>query len=233
MKNGKKKYVLFTVIFFFAVTAFAQVTIGSGEIPEKAALLDIKTKKYAENTEPVSSDRGGLLLPRVKISDIKDLGVFSEVTGLNDSAEKLKHTGLTVYNIGTTDNNGKVLVEEGIYVWDGEKWMKAGISKPNKFFYMPSIEIPITTPISINLYNEYVSQFTSPKAASTGAPASIPCYKSNELYYYITNAGKDSDGNEIFTSFNITVDGELTYTVNSNLPDDVCCSYINIVFVVK
>ncbi|MCC8146235.1 MAG: hypothetical protein LIO93_07325, partial [Bacteroidales bacterium] len=201
---------------------FSQVTIGTDINPEKAALLDLKTKNGSLG-EP-SSDNGGLLLPRVEITNLTDLGIFTNVTGLDTQEEKLKHKGLTVYNIGNAD------IEEGIYAWDGSKWQKAGLKKEINFFYMPSIKIPINTPPQpIELFTEYQTQFLTPKVASEGAPATIPYFlNAEDLYYYVT----DYDEN-VFESITISNTGRMTYTLKDPLPSDACCSFINIVFVIK
>jgi len=223
MKTRNIKITMFMAIFLLSVISLnAQVTIGSEEAPEKAALLDIKTNSSA--TGQTTSDGGGLLLPRVEIDDINILGVFGNVTGLDTPQEMLKHKGLTVYNIGTTN------VEAGAYIWDGLKWKKAGLKKEINFFYMPSITIDLSlTPTPIDLYDEYKQQFLQPKVRSTGAPVEIPYFPDPEdLYYYITYYDED-----IFTSISIDKYGEMTYVLENVLPANICCSFINIVFVVK
>jgi len=211
---------LTTLFILFSLNVFSQITVGSDVTPEKAALLDIKTRTGTAGD--TSSDGGGLLMPRVTISDASDLGIFSEITGLNDATEKLKHRGLTVYNIGTTS------VEAGIYVWDGDKWQKAGVKKEIKFFYMPSIQIDLSQGDgSINLFNRYAAQFQNPKASSTGMP--IPHYlNASDLDYYVT----DYD-TEVFDNVTVDATGKMEYELSDQLPADVCCSFINIVFVVK
>ncbi|MDU1906378.1 MAG: hypothetical protein E6772_16530 [Dysgonomonas sp.] len=228
-----KKYILSATLLLFTATTFAQVTIGSDNAPEKAALLELKTK--GETKGSVSSERGGLLLPRVEIRNVGELGVFSKVTGLDNAEERLKHTGLAVYNIGTTNTNGSVLVGKGIYVWNGSRWMEMGEATPGKFFYMPSIEIPLESSEikPIDLYSKYAAQFTTPLHRSAGSPASIPSYNRDELYYYITDIGKDSNGDHIINVQSITADGWLNYTGPATPDESLMNSYINIVFVVK
>lgn len=216
----KKRLLLLIIFTFYIITTFAQVTIGSGIVPEKAALLDLKTKNGGSGQN--SSDGGGLLMPRVSISDLLTLGIFTEIAGLDTEEEKLKHKGLSVYNIGTTS------VEAGIYVWDGVKWEKAGLRKEVNFFYMPSIQIDLSqNPLPINLHTRYVQQFSNPKASSTNKP--IPYYlEAEDLDYYITDYDED-----IFQSVTVDETGEMIYILKDPLPSDVCCSYINIVFVTK
>lgn len=85
----------------------AQVTIGSDVEPRKSVLLDIKQKDttgYAPNAE------GGLGLPRVQLISPTTLTIDNET-------EKGNYVGTTVYNIGNAN------IPEGMYSWDGNKWM--------------------------------------------------------------------------------------------------------------
>jgi len=210
----------------------AQVTIGAGDPPEKAALLDIKTKDGG-STGDITSEGGGILLPRIKISDITDLSQFNGISGLNTDEQKERHKGLLVYNMQENLANN---IEKGIYVWNGDFWEKAAFRNRVNFFYMPSIPIVATSlgTKTVDLYNEYFSQFNNPKVVSRNAPAKIPVFlNKSDLYYYITgydtNVFQADDGTG--NIFSISEDGVLTYTVKS-LPTDGS-SYINIVFVVK
>ena len=218
----KKRLSLLAFFVLLVIKASAQVTIGSDVAPEKAALLDIKTEDGGAGE--VSSKGGGLLLPRVEIANISTLGIFSDVTGIDSPEEKLKHKGLTVYNIGMAN------VEAGIYTWDGSKWRKAGSRKEVNFFYMPSIKIDLSVaPAPIDLYMKYRNQFLAPKVVSTGAPAIIPYYTSPaDLYYYVTDYDED-----VFASITISETGVMTYTLQSVLPPDANASFINIVFVIR
>ena len=54
----------------------AQVTVGSNNSPEKAALLDIKEK--IDKTGGPTVDKGGLLLPRVNLEKKYQLYPFVE-----------------------------------------------------------------------------------------------------------------------------------------------------------
>lgn len=108
--------------------ASAQVTIGLGEAPEKAALLQVKDyiPKNGEAVTPggITADQGGILLPRVELTKRKELFPFFSTeyaTNSNTeySIEKLKHKGLTVYNINTITEED---LKEGFYIWNGEEW---------------------------------------------------------------------------------------------------------------
>lgn len=103
-------------------------------------------------------------------------------------------------------------------------------SRAARVFYPPSIAIDASTngTFTINLYNEYTTQFATPVAVSTGAPNAIPTYAATDLYYYVTFA--DST---VFNTGTMSIDGNgvLTYTIIGQ-PTDLN-ALINEVFVVK
>lgn len=119
----KKYLLLFTFSILFGITK-AQVTIGSDNEPAKGAILDIKTQNSDVNN--VTSDKGGLLLPRVQLKGLYSLLPF--IPDANLSTEGSKHIGLTVYNI--TPVTAQNLVK-GFYIWDGLKWVLTTISADN------------------------------------------------------------------------------------------------------
>ena len=105
-----------TTMLCVPVAVMAQVTIGSLEDPEKAALLDLKS--HVPDANNVTSEEGGLLLPRVALENLTTLAPFIN-NATND--EKLSHTGLTVYNV-KNDNTADLI--PGFYYWNGEEWLK-------------------------------------------------------------------------------------------------------------
>lgn len=179
----------------------------------------------------ITSEKGGLLFPRVVIDDITSLNVFEGLSDaeINTDEQKKVHIGLTVYNITP---NLQQNIEEGIYVWGGKRWEKSTYRQRTNFFYMPSIEIDTSTPgdkTPINLYDAYRTQFESPRKPSTGAPAQIPFYYSaGDLYYYVTEFD-DTVFDE--SKMSIDADGTLHYSILNAAQDGT--SYINVVFVVK
>lgn len=226
VKAARKYILIFSIIGIASFNSYvcAQVTIGGNLTPEKAALLDLKTKDGG-NQGDISSDQGGILFPRVKIEVLTELGVFANIanTELSSDEQKKRHKGLSVYNIGSNS------VEAGVYIWDGSRWQKAGIRKEINFFYMPSIKIDLNMtppPTGIDLYDKYEKQFSNPKASSTVEP--IPVLGRDDFHYYVTDYDED-----IFDDVQVGPTGIMNYTLQSNLPTNVCCSYINIVFVVK
>lgn len=105
-------------------------------------------------------------------------------------------------------------------------------SKAGRVFYPPSIEIDASTTGAkpdIDLYQEYLDQFQAIPAnmRSTGAPADIPTYNRDELYYYVTFADPSVFG----TSITIDADGMMSYSI-VNTPIDFN-TLINVVFVVR
>jgi len=215
----------FLLLIFFLVSAFSlkgQVTVGSGVAPEKAAILDIKTEDGGEGD--ISSKSGGLLLPRVEIEAIDDINVFEDVQPIVSVADKRRHKGLTVYNIQEDQEKN---LEEGIYVWNGERWRS-----PLNFFYMPSIMVPTATaggPYTIDLYQKYKDQFKTPKVHNPSAPDIIPFFvKNTDLHYYIT----DYDAT-VFRTGSLSVSDQGVFSYEVLAPATTGTSYINIIFVIK
>ncbi|AKA35857.1 hypothetical protein [Flagellimonas lutaonensis] len=103
-------------------------------------------------------------------------------------------------------------------------------SKAARVFYPPSIAIDASTNgtgRTVNLYTEYVNQFASINTvASTGAPAAVPTYAANELYYYVTYYDPT-----VFDNISIDANGVMTYDIIGQPAD--YNSLINVVFVVK
>lgn len=107
-------YIFLSLAFFFLhLSMKAQVTIGSTQKPVSGALLDLKQENDGSSSK-------GLLLPRVALTDSKNL--FPMLTGNESdySIQKTNHTGLIVFNTNQCfSNTGR---DQGIYVWDGNEW---------------------------------------------------------------------------------------------------------------
>lgn len=100
-----------------------QVTMGLSESPETGALLQLKDKPK-EDGKLVNATRG-LLLPRVKLTDVSQL--FPMFPANYDKGKQdLVHTGLLVFNTNETLKYGD---GAGTYVWDGAKWIGVGLVK--------------------------------------------------------------------------------------------------------
>jgi hypothetical protein len=230
--NKKNIVLLFTlfVVFTIQTKLYAQVTIGTDEPPEKAALLDIKNVDGGNNGN-ATTQLGGFLLPRVELDDIREFTVFTHIkkTDADYDEQKARHKGLVVYNITPSLTNN---IEEGIYVWTGAKWEKASFRQQAGFIYMPSIVLSTKTAGyegRVNLYDEYKKQFEAPIIKNSAAPVQIPFFASAEdLHYYITAMDET-----VFDKDNTTIsnDGWLEYKVKAASTDGT--SYMNIVFVPK
>jgi len=199
------------------VAVNAQITIGSGLIPDPSAILDLKSQDPTLNVEGVSATQG-LLLPRVQL------------TAAHLAAPMAAHVkGMFVYNTVYSGANADA-VSPGLYYNNGTRWVKAAQEGTN-WFYMPSIVLDVTdypsTTKSVPLYTRFEQQFTNVATRSMGAPAvlkSIPA--ATDIYYYVT--GYDSD---VFSNINIDANGNLTYTVDPSKVSEA--TYMNIVFVLK
>jgi len=127
--------ILTFLIFAFAASLEAQVTIGLEEAPMEGALLQLKNISVS-GQQPNANK--GLLLPRVELtatdavsgSDSQKLLASLKLvlpSGTNIDAEK--HAGLTVYNTSTLGVPTGAPFEEnkvcpGVYVWNGQKWTR-------------------------------------------------------------------------------------------------------------
>ncbi|MBB1149422.1 MULTISPECIES: hypothetical protein [unclassified Myroides] len=238
--------VLFTALVGLSTTAWAQVTIGSEGIANRAALLDIKDR-ITPGINNETATTGGLLLPRVLLVNSTTLEPFIATTDaewVNNASSKIKekHIGLQVYNLSTTNGFTK-----GMYIWNGVEWEKQDlptediVQNINYFFYLPSFNISIQANQrkEVDLYAEYERQFTrSLNANFISNPGYtldvLPIagtdrlYQRNELDYVIT----DFDESIINpNTISISNDGKLTFDVSSTHTSSK--SYFNILFIVK
>jgi len=117
MKFGKIIKIVLLVLFlciFSTIPAKSQVTIGSLIEPLKGTLLDLKESEEENGNE---NSEGGLILPRVFLTNMSSLSPMLTGAELADASLKPKYTGLIVYNVNTSSS-----FEKGLYVWDGTKW---------------------------------------------------------------------------------------------------------------
>ena len=138
--------------------------------------------------------------------------------------------------IATSSNNtlaltglGKgVVTEDNIVVTNADGVVKYVNSALPKVFYMPSILIDVSSPgtgKTIDLYEQYLIQFATPKIASKNAPASIPNYTKDQLYYYVTYYDTN-----VFKINSVDENGLMTFDI---IGSPTYSSFINVVFVVK
>lgn len=242
----EKKILSTLICLLFVLSLSAQVTIGSLEDPARAALIDIKTQK--PDNENVTTKSGGLVLPRVKLANKTTLDPFIDSTSDPEwtsstpaivKALKDAHAGLTVYNVRESLDEPEIDEQftTGIYVWNGSKWNLTKGNINQKFFYMPSCNLPLsnddTELLEFDLYAEYERQFTKDGNAtfvsSNSSITGLPKFDRSELDYVIT-----SYDDTVITVSKIVESGnnkgELQYYAKS--PVAPAGSYINIIFVI-
>jgi len=116
-----------------------------------------------------------------------------------------------------------------VVVTDTNGILKNSSGAMPKFFYMPAITFDtsiISTGLTRNLYQEYVSQFTNVAVRNTSAPANIAYIPiSTDLNYYVTYFDP-----AVFANLSIDDNGILTYDV---IDTGTTTSYLNIVFALK
>lgn len=234
------------LLIFITNSTNAQVTIGSGNPTAKGALLEIKSQEADANN--ITSEKGGLGLPRVKLTNRTTLEPFISTTDtewVNATTTKIKekHAGLVVYNLHespASETNADKILRKGVYIWDGSRWNTESLNQ-KRYFHLPSFNIPLSaigTGLVFDLYGEYERQFTKNALAnptfvsSNSAITTVPSplngrlYTREELDYVITYY----DDN-ILDEVKVLPNGTMTYDVISinTTPD----SYMNVVFIVK
>lgn len=155
-------------------------------------------------------------------------GNLDRPTKLTTSSQNtLSLSGLN--KINTQQNTETVLILTDTDV------VKAAKATMPKFFYMPSILIPthadqvVTGEVfgTINLYQKYRMQFSSPLKKNSQATTSLPVLEKEDLDYFIT--WYDTN---IFENVTVSNDGILYYTINPE-SDKSIGAFMNIVFAVK
>ena len=108
------KKIVLTLLITFAIVSitYGQVTVGSGIEPTSGALLDIKEHEPDSNNVTA---KGGLLLPRVLITEKTDLNNAINTTVSDTNKSSL--AGLHVYNVGNED------ISAGPKIWNGSAWI--------------------------------------------------------------------------------------------------------------
>lgn len=205
----------------------------------------------AQNGINVNNDLvklGGTLTENTTLTNSTfDLTLATTTAG---TTGKLKVTGLDKTKIQATINTGTTTgITEHVLAVGADNVVKALKATMPKFFYMPSIIVPIAnsqfTAINgsagesfadgtrtgvLNLYERYKVQFgtvgTATQPSSPSAPA-LPVLPASELHYYVT--WYDTT---IFQSVTLDATGKMTYIVRTGV-DVTVGSFMNIVFSVK
>ncbi|STZ27894.1 hypothetical protein [Myroides odoratus] len=111
-----KSKILITLLLVlgYGHSFYGQVVVGGATYPVEGALLDIK--EYQADAENTTATKG-LLLPRVKLSDLSSL---KPVVQTETEVNKKEHIGLQVYHIGDDE------IPAGIKTWNGSIWTGGG-----------------------------------------------------------------------------------------------------------
>ncbi len=139
MKNYTKSVcsLLLSIIFLGNTLCLqAQVTIGSDKAPVNGALLQLK--ENVTDADPLTNATKGLLLPRVKLSNLtptNDKELAESIGNTTDSYGINTHIGLVVYNVNPPKRDKLCRLEGlplGLYVWNGQQWQPLNESKGEK-----------------------------------------------------------------------------------------------------
>jgi len=160
-----KILLIFVLIGLLIADLSAQVTIGLGTAPEKAALLELKSlQSVTEGGATTGTNGGGLLLPRAELVTKKDLLPLTSQGGLTLAEYmklKMRHKALMVYNLTSAGE-----FNEGIYIWNGEEWTRNTSTHP---WY----KVGTTVPSVNNTDNSYIMAKIGIGTTSPGATLHI------------------------------------------------------------
>lgn len=191
---------LFAILIFFAGFPIAML---SQTTPSKVG-VNTRTPTEVLHVEGTA-----------RVQELPKNGTASSIYTKGDgTSSTAKDQTFTAEKMVVADKNGVLGSIRGLANW----------------FYMPSINIP-TEPIGtgkeINLYQEFVKQFQTPKVKSEAtAPAIIPNLPAaTDLYYYITDYDE-----AVLENVSVDANGKMKYDVKA-APTET--SYINIVFLLK
>lgn len=200
---NKTLSIIITCLMLSVSHASAQIAVNS-DAPDMSAVLDIQA----------ANNNRGLLIPQMTTA--QKLAIANPAPGL--LVYDIDYNCISQYK--DTPSN------PGVFGWTCQTLFN------RHFLYMPSINIPtsdgsgdlLTGTQTIDLYNVYKTGFDTPSVKSTGAPAAIPYFSRDQLYYYVTYC------DPCITVTGISDSGSLNYTVNT-LPD--YDAFVNIVFLVR
>lgn len=199
LKQTTMKKKILAMLCFIAMTSFLHAQVGINTIiPDASAELDVVSP----------NNNKGVLIPRMT--------TIQKTLIANPAA------GLMVYD------TSKKCLSQNVGTSASPIWICLAQNE-TRFFYMPSVAIDASTVVAgktLDLYTEYKTQFGTPDAKSTSAPAGIPYFPvAGDLYYYITYFDPS-----IIKINSVTDSGVVNYDI---LRQADYQSFMNIVFVVK
>lgn len=130
------------------------------------------------------------------------------------------------YGVGTyADTSANYLLATNA---DGDV-VELNTAKNTRWFYAPAVTINASDTISnttLDLYQEYMDQFTDPAIRSTGAPTSLPFYSASELWYFVS-----AHDDTVIDNISIDASGVMTYDI-IDVPFDNY-TIVNVIFLIK
>ena len=146
---------------------------------------------------------------------------------------RLEVTGGSVifdeYGIGTFNDTDTGSVKYILAVDSTGAVVELKTAQNTRWFYAPSVSVDASAEVmdaTIDLYQEYASQFSAPSVRSPGAPDALPLYQAGDLYYYVTTFD-----DQVIDNISINAAGVMEYDI-IDVPFDNY-TIINIVFVIK
>jgi len=133
------------------------------------------------------------------------------------------------YGIGTHNKTDTGAVKYILAVDTSGAVVELNTAQNTRWFYAPSVSVDASSEVTdatIDLYQEYASQFSSPPVRSPGAPDALPFYRADELFYYVSTFD-----DQVIDNITITDTGVMEYDI-IDVPFDNY-TIINIVFVIK
>jgi len=133
------------------------------------------------------------------------------------------------YGIGTHNKTDTGAVKYILAVDTSGAVVELNTAQNTRWFYAPSVSVDASSEVTdatIDLYQEYASQFSSPAVRSPGAPDALPFYRADELFYYVSTFD-----DQVIDNITITDTGVMEYDI-IDVPFDNY-TIINIVFVIK
>ncbi len=230
VKNLKALWMLVAIFGLSVTVAQAQTGNVGVNTDTPKATLDVKKG-------PASDHIAGIIAPYVTG------GELAAATGYGtDQNSAIVYVTDPAGSEAGLEKQTKYVTAEGYYYFDADaedaqgRWMRLVVGNPLKdnkvnWFYMPSISIDASAPVSsqtLNLYTEYTDQFQNVAAPnrSTSAPSDVPFLVDPEdLYYYVV----DFDPSVIQVN-SISDQGVMNYDILQAADE---CAFINIVFVIK
>lgn len=114
-----------SVILLCSFSVRAQVTIGSGEKPNRGALLDLKESNKTTKGLGLSRVKLQKLLPPSNgnlSNTIIEKNSTDNTEVLDENWDNQPHVGLVVYNVANKNLEENVFTCPGVHVWNGDAW---------------------------------------------------------------------------------------------------------------